>query len=410
MPQSLSDAKVRNAKPRTKRYKLSDGEGLFLVIMPSGSKYWRLKYEFGGKEKLLALGVYPGIVLADARERRAEARKLLAAGTDPGEAKKEAKRAVILKNENTFESVAREWLEKRKHEWAAITTEVKLGRLETYVFPKVGGRPIADITPPEVLAMLRLIEDKGTLETARRAMQICGQIFMYAIATGRAGRNPVPDLRGALKAPVVKHRSYLKENELPEYLEKLDAYDGEPQTKLALRLLLLTFVRTTELRAAEWAEIDWGKSEWRIPAERMKMRALHIVPLSKQAVSVLRELQKLSGNRSFIFPNQHDPAAFMSENTMLFALYRMGYRCRATGHGFRSTASTILNENGFRADVIERQLSHSERDSVRAAYNHAQYMPERREMMQWWADFLDGLEPKKGKRSRGRSGSAHSAV
>jgi len=260
--------------------------------------------------------------------------------------------------------------------------------------------------------MLRLVEDKGALETARRAMQMCGQIFMYAIATGRAQRNPVPDLRGALKSPVVKHRSYLKENELPEYLEKLEAYVGDPQTKLALRLLLLTFVRTTELRAAEWGEVDWGKSEWRIPAERMKMRALHIVPLSKQALAVLRELQKLSGNRRFIFPNQHDPATFMSENTMLFALYRMGYRWRATGHGFRSTASTILNENGFRADVIERQLAHSEQNSVRAAYNHAQYLLERREMMQWWADFLDGLGPQKGKGKppRRHRGTAHTAA
>jgi integrase len=410
MPKSLSDAAVRNAKPRTRPYKLSDGEGLFVVVMPSGSKYWRLKYVFAGKEKLLALGVYPGIMLADARDRRAQARKLLAAGTDPAEAKKEAKRAVILKSENTFEAVAREWLDKRKHEWAAITTEVKLGRLERYVFPKLGSQPIADITPPEVLAMLRVVEDRGALETARRAMQMCGQIFMYAIATGRAQRNPVPDLRGALKSPVVKHRSYLKENELPEYLEKLEAYVGDPQTKLALRLLLLTFVRTTELRAAEWAEINWLKSEWRIPAERMKMRALHIVPLSKQAVSVLRELEKLSGNRVLIFPNQHNPATFMSENTMLFALYRMGYRWRATGHGFRSTASTILNENGFRAEVIERQLAHSERNSVRAAYNHAQYLQERREMMQWWADFLEGLGPKKRKQPRDRSRSAHTAI
>jgi integrase len=404
MPISLSDAKVRNAKPRAKPYKLSDGEGLFVVIMPSGSKYWRLKYVFGGKEKLLALGVYPGIMLADARDRRAQARKLLAAGTDPGHAKKESRRVAILKSENTFEAVAREWIEKREHEWAAITTEVKLGRLERYVFPKLGNRPIADITPPEVLAMLRIVEDKGTLDTARRLMQICGQIFMYAIATGRAERNPVPDLRGALKTPVVKHRSYLKENELPTYLEKLQSYDGEPQTKLALRLLLLTFVRTTELRAAEWGEIDWAKVEWRIPAERMKMRQLHIVPLSRQAVAVFRELQNHSANRRFIFTNEHNPATFMSENTMLFALYRMGYRSRATGHGFRSTASTILNERGFRADVIERQLAHGDPNSVRAAYNHAQYLPERREMMQWWADFLDGLRPRDKGRSRRRAG------
>ncbi len=392
---SLTDAKVRNAKPKHKPYKLADGEGLFLLVAPSGSKYWRLRYFFANKEKLLALGVYPDVPLADARERRAQARKLIAAGTDPGQAKKEAKHVATLKAANTFEAVAREWLEKRRHQWASITTEVKLDRLEKHILPKLGHRPIADITPPEVLAMLRVIEEKGTLETAQRAMQICGQIFMYAIATGRAVRNPVPDLRGALKTPVVKHRSYLKENELPAYLKTLEAYDGDPQTKLALRFLLLTFVRSGELRAARWSEIDWDKAEWRIPPERMKMREPHVVPLSKQALAVLRELEKHSGNREFIFPNQRNPATFMSENTMLFALYRMGYHSRATGHGFRSTASTILNEHGFHADVIERQLAHTEPNSVRAAYNHAQYLPERRKMMQWWANYLKRAAAKK---------------
>jgi integrase len=395
MPTSLSDAKVRNAKPRTKPYKLTDGEGLFLVIMPSGSKYWRLRYFIADKEKALALGVYPEVTLADARDRRAQARKVLAAGSDPGEEKKEAKRLVAFKSANTFETVAREWLEKRKHAWAPITTEVKLGRLERHVLPKLGKRPIADITPPEVLAMLRVVEDKGTLDTARRAMQLCGQIFMYAIATGRAERNPVPDLRGALKTPVVKHRAFLMASELPAYLKKLDVYDGSPQTKLALRLLLLTFVRTVELRGAQWTEIDWDQAEWRIPAERMKMRELHIVPLSTQAIAALRQLEKLSGKRQYVFPNEHNPATFMSENTMLFALYRMGYHSRATAHGFRSTASTVLNEHGFRADVIERQLAHSERNAVRAAYNYAQYLRDRRKMMQWWADYLDEAAAKK---------------
>jgi integrase len=219
-------------------------------------------------------------------------------------------------------------------------------------------------------------------------------VFTYAIATGRADRNPVPDLRGALKPQVVKHRSFLKENELAAYLEKLDDYDGSPQTKLALRLLLLTFVRTIELRGAQWTEIDWDKAEWRIPADRMKMKQLHIVPLAMQTIALLRELKKHSGHQQYVFPNQHNPATFMSENTMLYALYRMGYHSRATGHGFRSTASTILNEYGFRADVIERQLAHSERDAVRAAYNHAQYLPERRKMMQWWADYLDKVAKK----------------
>ncbi len=395
MPVSLSDARVRNAKPKQKPYKIADGEGLFLLVTPSGSKYWRLKYFFAGKEKLLALGVYPEITLADARERRAQARKVLAAGSDPGETRKEAKRVATLKDAHAFEVIAREWFEKRKHEWASSSANTMLARLEQHMLPKLGQRPIASITAPEVLAMLRVVEDRGNLETARRVMQMSGQIFMYAIATGRAERNPVPDLRGALKTPVVKHHSFLQASEVPLYLRKLENYDGSLLTKLALRLLLLTFVRTTELRAAQWAEIDWDKAEWRIPAERMKMRELHIVPLSRQAIAVLRELEKHSGKRQHMFPNQHKPAAFMSENTMLYALYRMGYHSRTTGHGFRSTASTILNEHGFRADVIERQLAHSERDSVRAAYNHAQYLPERRKMMQWWADYLDKVAAKK---------------
>jgi integrase len=388
---SLSDAKARNAKPRAKTYKVSDGEGLFLVITPSGGKYWRLRYFFAGKEKLLALGVYPEITLADARERRAQARKVLAAGNDPGEAKKEAKRLVLLNSANAFEVVAREWFEKRKHEWASSSAAVALARLEQHILPKLGPRPIAEITPPEVLSMLRVVEARGTLETARRLMQMCGQIFMYAIATGRAERNPVPDLRGALKTPVATHYSFLQASDLPKYLEKLEAYDGNVLTRLALRFLLLTFVRTNELRGAQWTEIDWKKAEWRIPPERMKMKEFHIVPLSKQAVAVLRELQGHSGNRQYVFPNQHNPSTFMSENTMLYALYRMGYHSRTTGHGFRSTASTILNEHGFRADVIERQLAHSERNAVRAAYNHAEYLPQRRKMMQWWADYLDRI-------------------
>jgi integrase len=394
-PMSLSDAKVRNAKPRPKPYKLADGEGLFVLIVPSGSKYWRLKYFFAGKEKVLALGVYPDVPLADARDRRAQARKVLAAGNDPAAAKKEAKRLVILKSANAFEVVAREWFEKRKHEWASSSADTMLDRLEKHILPKLGQRPVAEITATEVLAMLRVVENKGTLETARRLMQMCGQIFMYAIATGRAERNPVPDLRGALKTPVTKHHAFLKASELPLYLKNLEVYDGSLQTKLALRFLMLTFVRTNELRGAQWAEIDWDKAEWRIPAERMKMKELHIVPLSKQAIAVLRELEKLSGDRQFVFPNHHNLTSFMSENTMLYALYRMGYHSRTTGHGFRSTASTILNEHDFRADVIERQLAHSERDSVRAAYNHAQYLPERRKMMQWWADYLDEVAAKK---------------
>lgn len=386
---SLSEAKVRNAKPRSKKYKIADGDGLFLLVLPSGGKYWRLRYFFGGQEKQLALGVYPEVSLADARDRRAQAHKVLSAGDDPGEVKRESKRVMEVKEADLFEAVAREWLDHRRHEWAPSSLRVKKIYLERYVIPALGPKPISAVTAPEVLDLLREIESRGTLDTARRVSQMCGQIFRYGIAMGRADHNPVPDLKGALKTPVVKHHAYLKAKELPDFLRALDTYDGKRLTKLAIRLLLLTFVRTNELRGAEWAEVDWEASLWRIPAQRMKANAAHVVPLSRQAVEILRDLHALSGHRQYVFPNENKPSTVMSENTMLYALYRMGYHSRATGHGFRSTASTILNEQGFRPDVIERQLAHTERNHVRAAYNHAQYLPERRDMMQWWADYLD---------------------
>jgi integrase len=394
VPVCLSDAKARNAKPKARPYKMSDGEGLFLLVMPSGSKYWRLRYFFAGKEKSLALGVYPEVSLIEARSRQDQAKKAVAGGTDPGELKKEVKRTQLLKSGNSFEAIGREWFEHRRHEWSESTYTTKQTRLERFIFPKLGSRPIAEITAPEVLQMLRSLEKAGILDTAHRIKQMCSQVFMYAIATGRAERNPVNDLRGAIKTPVVRHWSYLTERDLPDFLQKLESFKCNYQTKLALRFLLLTFVRSTELRAARWSEINWGKKEWRIPAERMKMKELHIVPLSTQAISLLRDLQDLNGQLEYLFPNHLDPKKCMSENTVLYALYRMGYHSKATGHGFRSTASTILNEHGFRADVIERQLAHTEQNAVRAAYNHAQYLPERREMMQWWADYLDGVGSK----------------
>ncbi len=299
------------------------------------------------KEKLLALGVYPDVSLSDARERRIQARKLIALGKDPGEAKKESKRQLELNAENSFETVAREWFEKRKKEWKANTVKTIFNRLENDILPKLGKRPVAEITAPEVLSMLRAIEGRGALDMAKRAMQTCGQVFMYAIATGRAVRNPVPDLKGVLETAPSKHRAYLKAAELPEFLNKLEIYDGHPETKIAMRFLMLTFVRTIELRAAEWSEVDLKNSEWRIPAARMKMKQEHIVPLSSQSVDLLKELKKYTGGRQYIFPNQQKPSGFMSENTILYALYRMGYHSRATGHGFRATASTILNEQPF---------------------------------------------------------------
>ena len=387
----LTDVKIRNAKPQAKPYKLADSGGLFLLVQPTGGKWWRYKYRFATKEKLLALGAYPDVSLADARERHAQARKALAAGKDPSEVKQEAKRIVILKGENSFEVVARAWHKSRGNAWTENYAGKVLSSLERDVFPKIGHRPIADITAPELLSMLRVVESRGVLETTHRVKQTCGQVFMYAVACGLAERNPTTDLGTALKVHKAKHYAHLKASDLPEFLEKLEAYDGHIQTKLAVRFLMLTFVRTGEMRGAKWSEINIEKAEWRIPAERMKMRDPHIVPLSKQAIDVLMQLQPLTGQWEHVFPNQHKPVGCMSENTILYAIYRMGYHTRATGHGFRATASTILNENNFAPDVIERQLAHAERNQIRAAYNHAQYLPERRKMMQWWADYLSEL-------------------
>ena len=342
----------------------------------------------------MALGVYPEVSLADARERRTQARKALAAGNDPAEAKRVAKRLGVEKSQNTFESLAREWHQNRLETWNPEHAAKILKRLERHVFPAVGSRPIADVTTSELLAVLRKIEMHGS-EIAHRMLQISNQIFLFAVVTDRAANNPAASLRGALKPVVKSNHAFIKPQELQEYLRKLDNYDGALQTKLALRFLLLTFVRTGELRGAEWSEIDFDKAEWRIPAERMKMKDVHIVPLARQTVALLRQIKELTGQWRYVFPNQRKPSDIMSENTMLYALYRMGYHSRATGHGFRSTASTILNENGFARDVIERQLAHSERDKVRAAYNYAQYLPERRKMMQWWADYLDEVAMKR---------------
>lgn len=421
MPKCLSDTAVRNAKPKSKPYKLSDGEGLFLLVMPNGSKYWRMKYSFG-KEKLLAFGIYPDVSLSDARDKRAQARKKLAAGRDPGEEKKEAKRILIQKQENSFEVIAREWHENQKSKWTPYYAGKTLRRLEMHVFPgkpektprtssknpvesgflsdppKLGKGPIADISSQELLAVIRGIQETSGIDTAHRMLQVCGQIFTYAIITGRAANNPAALLKGALKPLVKKNRAYIKPNELSEFLKILETYNGTLLTKLAVKFLLLTFVRTGEMRGADWNEIDFDKAEWRIPAERMKMRETHIVPLSSQAIAILRELKALTGQGRYVFPNQNKPAAKMSENTVLYALYRMGYHSRATGHGFRSTASTVLHEHGFQSDVIERQLAHTERNQVKAAYNHAQYLSERRKMMQWWGDFLDQMAAKRPSR------------
>lgn len=386
---ALTDISVRNAKPKEKPYKLSDGQGLYLLVTPNGGKCWRLKYYFERREKVLALGVYPYVSLAEAREKRFDAKKKLTINLDPSQVKREEKQQAIIKSVNTFEAIALEWFENKKHVWTEGHRNRLLGRLKINVFPNLSNRPIAEITAPELLEIIRTIENRGAIDMAHRVLQTCGQIFRYAIATGKAERDISSDLRGALKTKKVIHHSFINAKELPEFLQKLDAYDGHPQTKLALHLLILTFVRTTELRAARWEEFCLESSEWRIPAERMKMKQLHIVPLSKQAITILKDLEKLNGGHQYLFPNQNNYQKFMSENTMLYAIYRMGYHSKATTHGFRSTASTILNEMGFRPDVIERQLAHAERNEIRASYNHAEYLPERRKMMQHWADYLE---------------------
>jgi integrase len=351
---------------------------------------------FGGKRRTLALGVYPAVALATARIRREEARAMLAQGADPSAAKKASKCAAKLASENTFEAVAREWIGRQRSRLAPKYCALVLVRLEADIFPQIGSRPITDIGAPELLESLRKVEKRGVMETARRLRQTCGQVFRYAIATGRAKDDPTPALRGALGSPRRQrgHRA-MTLSEVPNFLTALEAYDGDPRTRLALRLIVLTFVRTTELRAARWSEfekLDENEPLWRIPANRMKMKREHIVPLSPQAVTVLRLLRELpgSGASPFLFPSPSREGC-MSNNTMLYALYRMGYHSRATVHGFRAMASTALNELGFRADVIERQLAHQEQSAVRAAYNRAEYLSERRKMMDRWAAYLDAL-------------------
>ena len=391
----LSDTACRNAKPSARPQKQSDGGGLFLLISPSGGKLWRFSYRFGGKQKTLALGVYPAIGLSEARRLRDAAREELAKGIDPAFTKKEAKRAAKIAEANTFEQIAREWHENRKGKWIPNTASYVLRRLETDIFPSLRDRPIAEIEAPELLDVMRVIERRGALEIARRTLAVCSQIFRYAIATGRARRDPAADLRGALKSqPRQQHHTAMSRQDLPAFLKSLSNYDGDRRTALALKLIVLTMVRTTELRAARWSEFESLNDEnalWRIPAERMKMRAEHLVPLAPQTVVILKELRKLSGDSPFVFPSS-GAEQFMSNNTMLFALYRMGYHRRATVHGFRGLASTLLNEMGFNSDWIEKQLAHEERNKVRGAYNAAQYLDGRRRMMRHWASLLEEVE------------------
>jgi len=389
----LTDIAVRNAKPdNSKTIRLKDDRGLYLEISPAGGKWWRLRYWFKGKENRLSLGVYPDISLKEARERRDEARKLLANGVDPSIARK-AQLSSVSADQETFQLIAEEWFEKFKHTWTENTAKTIIERLRKDIFPFIGGRPIREITAPELLAVLRRIESRGAVETARRDLQKCGQIFRYGVATGRAERDVAADLRGAIAPPKRRHFASIHEpKEVGELLRAIEGYKGGFVTCCALKLAPLTFVRPGELRHAEWSEIDLENGEWRIPAARMKMKEKHIVPLSTQAQAVLEELFPLTGTGRYVFPGERSYARPMSENTVLAALRRLGYdKGEMTGHGFRSMASTILHEQGWPSEVIERQLAHGDRNKIRASYNFAQHLPEHRRMMQAWADYLDAL-------------------
>jgi integrase len=389
----LSEMAVRAARPAEKPYKLFDERGLFLYVTAAGGRVWRFKYRFEGREKLISFGLYPDVGLKQARDRRDDARRLLASGVDPSAKRQSEKEA----RADTFEAVTREWFEMKRKSLAATTHEKRQQRFETFIFPYLGNRPITSVTAPDLLATLKRVEVRGKHETAHRLRSECGQIFRYAIASGRAERDVAADLRGAL-APVVvtNHAAITDPARIGELLRAIDGYRGRglPTTETALRLAPLVFVRPGELRKARWSEFSFGakEPEWRIPAERMKMREQHIVPLSHQAVALLRELAPLTGPDGYVFPSPRDPNRPMSENALTAALRRMGYTGdEMTWHGFRSMASTCLNEQGWSPDLIELQLAHAERDEVRGAYNRAQRLADRRKMMQAWADYLDQL-------------------
>lgn len=387
----LTDLSIRNAKPGPRLQKLSDGRGLQLHITAAGSKLWRLAYRFDGKQKLMALGVYPDVSLAQARQAANDARALLAEGTDPMEQRKADKVIREKVVENTFEKIARKWWAHWSPARSARHAEYVIRRLEADVFPSMGGRPVDEIQAPEVVRTIKSIEERGALDIAKRSLQTCGQIFRYAIAHGYATRNPATDIRPGDILTVRKKQNYarLDAKELPDLLRHIEVYQGSSVTRVAMKLMAMTFVRTSELIGARWEEFDLDNARWDIPAERMKMRTPHIVLLSRQAVQLLRTLHTLTGHRELLFPGDRNYRKPMSNNTILKALERMGYKGRMTGHGFRGIASTVLHEQGWPHEHIELQLAHQERDDTSAAYNHAQYLKPRAEMMQWWSDYLE---------------------
>lgn len=387
----LTIRQIDTTKPKDKAFKLSDGGGLYLLVNPSGSKYWRLKYRFAGKEKLLAIGVYPDISLAQARSRREEAKKLLLEGKDPGQERKLEKLSRELEVESSFEAIAREWYTRRFDRWSVSYREEMMRTFEKDVFPFIGHRPIKDIKPLELLEVLSKLETRGATEKARKVRQRCGEVWKYAIVTGRAEYNPAPDLASALVVHEKEHYAFLMKEELPDFLRTLETYSGSILVKIAMKLTMLTGVRPGELRKAEWSEFDFEKQLWHIPKERMKMGRPHMVPLSSQVIDLLNQLRPITSIHSLLFPGRNDPKKPMSDMALTVLVRRIGYSGRVTGHGFRHTMSTILHEQGFNTAWIETQLAHVDKNSIRGTYNHAQYLDGRREMMQWYADYIDSL-------------------
>ena len=390
---ALTDAKIRSTKASSKAIKLTDGGGLYLEVRPTGSKLWRYRYRIAGKENLFALGDYPALGLSEARAQRAEARQLVKQGIHPSHNRKAVKLATHAERANTFEAVAREWIEQKKVHWTPYYSSQVSRFLEVDVFPHIGALPLRSVTAAHLLEIVKRIEQRGAETVALMVRQWASAIFRYGVATLRADNDPAAALKGAIHRPPTKHAKPLARHEIEAFAKALEGYGGYRTTVIALRLLLLTFVRTKELRTAPWSEIDFERSEWRIPGERMKKRQPHVVPLSRQALALLKELHTYTGGPGFLFPNYRNPDTCMTATTLNRALERMGFNGKDSigfsAHGFRATASTILNELGFRSDVIERQLAHAERNKVRATYNQGEYLEERRAMMQQWADLID---------------------
>ena len=386
---ALTDAQLRNLTEPGRHF---DGGGLYLELTKAGGKYWRLKYRYGGKEKLLAFGVYPAVSLKAARDQASEARKVLTDGGDPGELRRAEKAKAVHESINTLEAVSRDWMKHQAARWDVETAGRIRASLEADIFKPLGARPLASIKPGEIMEAVKKIETRGASDQAGRVLQRVKAVYRWAVIHERIQTNPMLDLVPSeiLQPRQVQHRAAMTDKELPEFLAKLAAYDGDPHTVHALRLLILTATRPGETRGARWAEFDLEAAMWIIPPERMKMRTEHRVPLSTQALDVLRTMQTLSGGRELVFPSPYYPSKPLSENTFNSALARMGYKNTATAHGFRAMFSTIANECGWNPDVIERQLAHKEANEIRAAYHRSTYLKDRDKLMQWWGDYLDG--------------------